>query len=86
MVYIDEVRDGSKSDLGEERDVNSDKVRSMNLIDEDGGLEVIAISEERVKGDGELRRKDNSFPLIMFSSKIELGHGFSKAGCEVGVR
>jgi len=53
-MYMNEVRDSSRGDLGKERNICSNEVRSANLVDKDSSFKVIAISEIGVKCIGKL--------------------------------
>jgi len=85
-MYVNQVESGGRGNSGKKGNVNSDEVRSANLVDKDSGLKVIAISKEGVESIGKLGRKDNGFPLIVVSGKVELRHSFLEAGCNVRVR
>ena len=56
------------------------------MVDEYSGLEIVTISEKGVKGNGKLGGKNDCFPLVVFSSEVELRHGFSEMRHKVRVR
>ena len=81
-----EIKGSDWSSLSNKSDVGRDKVSGVDMIDEDGMVEVVSFSEKMVKGVGELRGKDDCFPFGMVSGGVEMGHGVVEAFMKVGVR
>jgi len=85
-VNMHKVEGGDWSGLGNESNVSGDEISGANLIDEDGGLEVVSFCEEMVEGVGKLRGKNDCFPFSMVSGGIKVSHGVMEAFVKVGVR
>jgi len=85
MMDMHEVKGCSWDGLGDEGDICRDEIGGANLVDKDGGLEVVSFSEELIEGVGKLRGEDYSFPLGMVSSDVEVGHGIVKASMKIRV-
>jgi len=78
-----EVEGCSWSGLGDKSNVSRDKVGGANLVNENGGLEVVSLSKKAIKGASELGGKNYCFPFGMVSGDVEGGHGVVEAFTKV---